>query len=72
LNRQFLNHIKAYELLDDINLDLKIWDELTYDVALEPVKTLPQKYVFQTVDMYDSLLKEVNPFRILNHHSLGN
>jgi signal transduction histidine kinase len=63
--RQFLNHIKTYEHLDDINLDLKIWDELTYDVALEPVKNLPKKYVFQTIEMYDSLAKEVSPFRIL-------
>ena len=62
---QFMSHIKTYEHIDDIDLDLKIWDELTYDVALEPTKYLHKNATYETVIIFDSLINKENPFRIL-------
>ncbi|QOI96509.1 MAG: HAMP domain-containing histidine kinase [Flammeovirgaceae bacterium] len=62
---QFVKHIKNYEYLEDLDLDLKIWDQLSYDVILEPTtESLPTRR-YETVVMYDSAAKESNSFRTL-------
>lgn len=62
---QFVKHINRYEYLEDLDLDLKIWDQLSYDVILEPAAGVMPVRRYQTIVMYDSLAKESNPFRTL-------
>src|SRR6187399_2909481 len=52
---QFIKHIKSYEYLDDLEMDLKIWDQLSYDIILKPTTTADAEPKYQTVSMYDSL-----------------
>lgn len=63
---QFVRHIKSYEYLDDLDLDLKIWDQLSYDIALEPSGGELRDKPYKTVSMYDSLEQEMHPFRTLS------
>lgn len=63
---QFIRHIKNYEYLDDLDLDLKIWDQLSYDIALEPSGGELTDKQYKTVSMYNSLEQEMHPFRALS------
>ncbi len=63
---QFARHIKSYEYLDDLDLDLKIWDQLSYDIVLEATTEKLADKLYQTVFMYDSLEQELHPFRTLS------
>lgn len=63
---QFVRHIKNYEYLDDLDLDLKIWDQLSYDIALEPSGGELTDKQYKTVSMYNSLEQEMHPFRALS------
>lgn len=63
---QFARHIKSYEYLDDLDLDLKIWDQLSYDIILEAANEKLADKLYQTVFMYDSLEQELHPFRTLS------
>lgn len=63
---QFARHIKNYQHFDDLELDLKIWDQLSYDIVLEPSDGKLTDKLYQTVSMYDSLEQEKNPFRTLS------
>jgi len=63
---QFVRHIKSYEYLDDLDLDLKIWDQLSYDITLEPSGVELTDKQYKTVSMYDSLEQEMHPFRALS------
>lgn len=63
---QFARHIKNYEYLDDLDLDLRIWDQLSYDIVLEPSKGELTDKQYKTVSMYDSLEQEMHPFRALS------
>ncbi|HRE65706.1 MAG TPA: HAMP domain-containing sensor histidine kinase [Cyclobacteriaceae bacterium] len=63
---QFARHIKNYEYLDDLDLDLRIWDQLSYDIVLEPSKGELTDKQYKTGSMYDSLEQEMHPFRALS------
>ncbi len=63
---QFIKHIKSYEYLDDLEMDLKIWDQLSYDIILIPSDIMSAGQRYETVSMYDSIEHESHPFRTLS------
>ncbi len=63
---QFIKHIKSYEYLDDLEMDLKIWDQLSYDIALTPSDGTTTGKKYETISMYDSIEQESHPFRTLS------
>lgn len=63
---QFLKHIKSFEYLDDLEMDLAIWDQLSYDIIIKPSDGTVTSKQYQTVSMYDSIEQEFRPFRILS------
>ena len=63
---QFIKHIKSYEYLEDLEMDLKIWDQLSYDIVLTPSDKMSSGQRYETVSMYDSIEHELHPFRTLS------
>jgi signal transduction histidine kinase len=63
---QFIKHIKSYEYLEDLEMDLKIWDQLSYDIVLTPSDKMSVGQRYETVSMYDSIEHELHPFRTLS------
>lgn len=63
---QFIKHIKNYEYLEDLEMDLKIWDQLSYDIVLTPSDIMATGERYETVSMYDSIEHEFHPFRTLS------
>jgi signal transduction histidine kinase len=63
---QFTKHIKSYEYLEDLEMDLKIWDQLSYDITLIPSDIMSAGQGYETVSMYDSIEHELRPFRTLS------
>jgi signal transduction histidine kinase len=63
---QFVKHIKSYEYLGDLEMDLKIWDQLSYDIAIVPSDGMSVEQKYETISMYDSIEHESDPFRTLS------
>jgi signal transduction histidine kinase len=63
---QFINHIKSYEYLQDLEMDLKIWDQLSYDISLIPSDGTTTQQHYETISIYDSIHQEHHPFRTLS------
>jgi len=63
---QFVKHIKSYEYLGDLEMDLKIWDQLSYDITIVPSDGLSAGEKYETTSMYDSIEHESHPFRTLS------
>lgn len=63
---QFLRHIKSFEYLDDLEMDLEIWDQLSYDITIAPTDGTMAPKEYQTVSMYDSVEQDFRPFRLLS------
>lgn len=63
---QFVQHIKSYEYLEDLEMDLKIWDLLSYDIILTPTDGMSVVQKYETISMYDSIEHESHPFRTLS------
>ncbi|MBL7872590.1 MAG: HAMP domain-containing histidine kinase [Cyclobacteriaceae bacterium] len=63
---QFIKHIKSYEYLEDLEMDLKIWDQLSYDIVLTPSDIMSAGQKYETISMYDSIEHELHPFRTLS------
>ncbi len=63
---QFIKHIKRYEYLEDLEMDLEIWDQLSYDIVLIPSDVISVGQKYETVSMYDSIENELHPFRTLS------
>lgn len=63
---QFLRHIKSFEYLDDLEMDLEIWDQLSYDITIKPTEGTTILRQYETISMYDSIEKEFRPFRLLS------
>ncbi|HTF17460.1 MAG TPA: HAMP domain-containing sensor histidine kinase [Chryseolinea sp.] len=62
---QFIRHIKTFEYLDDLELDLGIWDQLSYDVTIVPNAGGLGERIYKSISGYDSIEHESRPFRIL-------
>jgi signal transduction histidine kinase len=63
---QFIKHIKSYEYLEDLEMDLIIWDQLSYDVVITPSDSLITGQKYETKFTYDSIEQELHPFRTLS------
>ena len=63
---QFIKHIKNYEYLGDLEMDLKIWDQLSYNIMLNRSDGIATGQKYETVSMYDSIEHEFHPFRTLS------
>jgi len=62
---QFLKHIKSFEYLDDLETDLKVLDQLSYNIHIKPThENIVGNY--QTVVLFDSTEHEQRPFRQLS------
>lgn len=64
-SEQFVKHIKTFEYLDDLEMDLGIWDQLSYDITIGPASASDTEHRYQNVSMFDSVEHERRPFRIL-------
>ncbi len=62
---QFQRHIQGFEYLDDLDTDLSVFDEISYNVHIKPDDSAPQKRIYTTISVYDSLENEIRPFRQL-------
>jgi signal transduction histidine kinase len=60
---QFLRHIKGFEYLDDLETDLKVFDQLSYNIHIKPTDSEIVKKSYSTITLYDSLEKKIKPFR---------
>lgn len=65
-SEQFLKHIKGFEYLEDLEMDLGVWDQLSYDIDIKPSAEANIGKYYQTVSLYDSIEHEFSPFRILS------
>lgn len=65
---QFIRHIKTYEYLEDLEMDLQIWDQLSYDILLNRSDGIMAGQRYETVSMYDSIEEEFRPFRTLSRN----
>jgi signal transduction histidine kinase len=62
---QFLFHIKRYNYLDDLESDLEVFDQLSYDIDIKPYDGQRIKKKFHSVHVYDSLEHDFANFREL-------
>lgn len=63
---QFLQHIKKFESLDDLETDLTVLDQLSYNIKIKPIDSTLNTKEFQTIYLYDSMEQEQRPFRQLS------
>ncbi len=63
---QFLKHIKGFEYLDDLETDLHVLDQLSYNIHIKPSTELNHDNKFETVTQYDTIEHEERPFRQLS------
>ncbi|HEY5747790.1 MAG TPA: HAMP domain-containing sensor histidine kinase [Chryseolinea sp.] len=64
---EFLIHIKTFDYLDDLETDLEVFDQLAYDIDINPSdgrETGASRY--ETISLYDSVAHERRPFRELS------
>ena len=62
---QFLKHLKRYDHLDDLETDLAVLDQLSYDVDIKPTTGEMVMNRFRTISIYDSVEHNKKPFREL-------
>jgi len=62
---QFLKHLKRYDYLDDLETDLAVLDQLSYDVDIKPTTDGTVANRFSTISIYDSVEHKKKPFREL-------
>jgi signal transduction histidine kinase len=65
-SEQFLQHLKNFEYLDDLETDLHVLDQLSYNIHIKPTTQTIAKNSFETVKRYDSIEHEERPFRQLS------
>ena len=62
----FAEHLKHFEYLDDLETDLHVLDQLSYNIHVRPSAGGDQPRSFQTVVRFDSAKREQRPFRELS------
>ena len=65
-SEQFVEHIKNFEYLDDLETDLNVLDQLSYNIHIKPSTGTANKNSFETVIIYDSVEHNERPFRQLS------
>ena len=62
----FFKHIKTFEYLDDLEMDIGIWDQLSNDITITPTSDLAVERHYNNVSLFDSVEHELKPYRILS------
>ncbi|WP_333820403.1 sensor histidine kinase [Ohtaekwangia sp.] len=62
---QFVKHIRSFEYLDDLEFDLEVFEQLSYDVDIVQDSFPRSGIQYSTVFIYDSLDQETKPYREL-------
>lgn len=62
-HEEFVEHIKNFEYLEDIGLDLHVFDELAYNQDIELADHYQEGETFKTIAVYDNVDHEINPYR---------
>ncbi|MEJ7646511.1 MAG: HAMP domain-containing sensor histidine kinase [Chryseolinea sp.] len=65
--QQFLKHIKSYANLDDLETDLEVLDQLSYDIDIKPSSNQMVSRAFRTTEIYDSVEHELRSYRELSN-----
>jgi len=65
---QFIHHIQKFEYLDDLDTDLKVLDQLSYNIHIKPNGSDTHEREYSTLSVYDSLEKDTKPFRQLHSY----
>ena len=65
-SEQFLDHIKHFIYLDDLETDLVVLDQLSQNIHIKPSDGKHVARHFETISVYDSLEHEFRPFRQLS------
>lgn len=65
-NDQFLKHIRNFEYMEDLEIDLAVWDLLSYDITIKLSDGSLSGKHYQTISLLDSVDQEFHPFRILS------
>jgi len=65
-SEQFLNHIKGFEYLDDLETDLSVLDQLSYNIHIKPSEGEIVQRHYENIFVYDSMEHEQRPFRQLS------
>lgn len=63
---QFFRHIKTFDYLDDLESDLGVFDQLSYDIDIKPYSGKRVVKDYESVVRYDSSEQELAPFRELS------
>ncbi len=63
--KEFLKHIKKFEYLDDLETDLEVLDEFTFELSINRTNNASQSEFIQTVLYFDSVEREQRPYREL-------
>lgn len=63
---QFVNHIKGFEYLDDLETDLEVLDQLSSNIHIRPSDRKSISKYYENVTLYDSVHREQRPFRRLS------
>jgi len=63
---QFLLHIKSFAYLDDLETDLKVLDQLSYNIHIKPSAEQIIINKYETISLYDSVESVFRPFRQLS------
>jgi len=63
---QFLRHIKNFEYLGDLETDLEVFNQLSYDIHINPSEGVSPDKTYQTIIQYDSLEQSERPVRQLS------
>jgi len=67
----FLEHVKNYEYLSDLETDLEVFDQLAYEIDIEPWQGPDQAVSrYETLSLYDSVEREERPFRELSSRAI--
>jgi len=65
-SEQFLKHVKSFEYLEDLERDLEVLDQLTYNTHIKPEPGSVPEQTFETIRVFDSLEQAERPYRSLS------
>jgi signal transduction histidine kinase len=62
---QFKEHIKRFEYLGDLETDLTVLDQLSFNIHIKPAEQFYTGNELKNISVYDSVSREEKPFREL-------
>jgi signal transduction histidine kinase len=67
-SEEFMRHIRTFEYLADLEPDLEVFDQLSYNIDITPANRYSEHKEFKSISIYDSIAMEDKPFRQLQTH----